>query len=68
MQKYKGIFNWHGQVFTLQTQKSVKGPDQALASLIYGLSKQLGRTHSSVLNYFLGKPNSYEILPIRSEP
>jgi len=65
MNKYKGIFNWNGQVFELTTSKPVRGTEQAFATLVYGLSKKLGRSHSSVLNFFLGKPNSYEIQLLR---
>jgi len=65
MPRFKGVFNWKGQLFELKTKESMQSSDQALAKLVYGLSKQLGRNYSSVLNFFLGKPHSFEITPLK---
>lgn len=51
MHKYKGIFNWHGELHTLFT--FARSKESALSYFITRLAKILGRRRGLVLNYFL---------------
>lgn len=56
---YKCTFNWYGQVIVLYRYGLNK--DHAKRLCVYFLSKRLGRTISTIFNYFNGTRDNYRI-------
>jgi len=58
-QKYKGIFNFNGELIPLWTHATNK--KSAKAQFIIQLEKKLNRTSGSLRRYFSGGMANYEI-------
>lgn len=59
MYRFKGTFNWYGEIHTLHTQ--AKCQNRAFDNFTVQLGKKLGRSVRCVRIYFIGKGNSWEI-------
>ncbi len=58
--KWKGVFNWQGEIFSLTT--IAKSEEVAYAKFMAVLKKRLGFDLTLVLrDYFNGERNNYEI-------
>lgn len=61
MRRYKGLFNWYGEVFVLYTE--AKCQNKAFNNFTVQLAKKLKRTRRSVMLYFLDENrDNYKII------
>lgn len=58
--KFKGYFNYQGQVLILYTY--AVGRERAVMNFIHQLSRQLDKTPYHISNFFNGEKDNFQIL------
>ncbi len=58
--KYKGTFNWHGELHTLFTRAECQ--NSALNNFFSQLAKILRRSRRSVMIYFVDEKDNWKII------